>query len=231
MKPSDPLRQFVDSALGGDTYGAYMRLPSGRAFYRGEATPTVPRTDHVKRQIRTILHGEARPERARAIAESLGNDPELAEKIEQVLAGTRSARSIRLPRKSTGGIKPGTITTLVGRGKDVEGFESSVAKQLHEFLSGLTGQQLPLEGKAKLIRDVGYTHPQTVTSFARGALASRRDIYKLMRQSGFNKWQAIKAMILPKDRRLALGIGIAAALAGGGLGAAKLFGGKKETAA
>jgi len=217
-KSRTPLQQFAHEALGYDTEGSYLRLPSGKSYFRATGTPSKPRSDHVGRSIYTSLYGEARPERARAIAERMYRDPELAEKVEQVIAGTRKAHNVRLPRNGAGSIAPGTVTQIISGKPRTQSLVGSLA----EHLRG-SARKLPLADKARLIKDIGYTDPGTVRSVARAALASRRDIYRLMRQSGFGRFRGLSAAVLPKDRRVAAVLGGLAALTGTGVGAYKLL--------
>lgn len=211
------LQKLIDSFLSDEK--GYVRLPTGETYYAAQLPSK--RYDMSGRQLRFNLMGKARPARAKALAEKTMLDKAFATKIEDALLGERSIASLRLPR--------GTEEPAKGMGRMIfqsgKPFDMPVKDILIKHLKGGHAAD-----PAQLIKDVGFRQPSNVEHILR-KVYTRKGTYKMMRQSGFSKLRSLKAAILPKDRRLALGLGIAAAIAGGGIGAAKLMGKKKETAA
>jgi hypothetical protein len=201
----DELRKFVRTLITSDD-NAVARLPSGRTFFAGGASSG--RHDMSFRPLRTTLLGEARPERAYAIAEKLPKDPLLGKRIEEAIAGKRPIESIRMPRGTTVPQR-GAVTYFHSELKKDPTVIPHIKERLVNYLR--SGR---IDDPAKLIKDVGYTQPSNVQSILR-RVYNRRDIYDYMRQSGFPRLKSLSAAILKKDRRLAAILGSLTALTGG----------------
>jgi len=200
----DDLRRFVGTLITSDD-NAVARLPSGRTFFSAGARGG--RHDMSFRSLRTRLLGEARPERAYAIAEKLHKDPLLGKRIEEAIAGKQPIKSIRMPRGTT--IPQRGAVTYFSTLKEDPTVVSNIKEKLVDHL-----RRGRIDDPAKLIKDVGYTQPSNVQSILR-RVYNRRGIYDYMRQSGFPRLKSLSAAFLKKDRRLAAILGSLTALTGG----------------